>query len=357
MDNATRQVSLGRTSKARALPKELGFGRIFADKMFRMRYTAERGWHDATVCPYGPLDLDPAARVLHYGQEIFEGHKAYRWADGRVALFRPDANAARMNRSAERMRMPKIAEELQVRAITDLVAQLHDWVPDDAGSSLYIRPTMIATEKGLGVRPATEFLYYVIVSPVGPYFPQGFSPIRVFAEDKYVRAVAGGTGGAKCGGNYAGSLAAQAAAKEKGYDAVLWLDAAEHRYVEEIGAMNVGFVVDGQLMTSPLTGSILAGITRDSVLTLARDNGRGGVERRLAIDEIVEGISNGTVTEAFGIGTAAVITPIGWLGWKGQDYEIQGGQVGEMAQGFYDELTDIQYGRAEDRHGWMKIVE
>lgn len=357
MENATRQEAVRARAGARPLPSPLGFGRIFADQMFRMRYTVERGWYDGDIVPYGPLMLDPASRVLHYGQEIFEGHKAYRWSDGRVGLFRPDANAARMNRSATRMQMPTIPEETQLRATLDLVRRVIDWVPDDPGSSLYLRPTMIATEVGLGVRPATEFLYYIIASPVGPYFPSGFAPIRVHAEARYTRAAEGGTGAAKTGGNYAGSLHAAALAKEKGYDAVLWLDGKEHRYVEEIGAMNMCFVIDGKITTSPLSGTILEGVTRDSVLTLARENGDGGIEERLAIDEIVAGIESGRVTEAFGAGTAAVITPIGWLSWNGKEWPIQGGQVGPVARAYYKTLTDIQWGRLVDTRGWMRVVE
>jgi len=339
----------------RKLPAPLGFGKYFADKMFRMRWTEELGWHEAEIVPYGPLQLDPAAKVLHYGQEIFEGHKAYRWADGRIALFRPDQNAVRLNRSATRMCMPEIPSDVQLDAVLALVRQCADWVPEDP-STLYIRPTLIGIEPTLGVRAANEYLYYVILSPVGPYFPNGFSPIRVWVEGKYVRAADGGTGAAKTGGNYAGSLFAQSIAKEKGYEQVLWLDAHEHRYVEEIGAMNIAFVIEGKIVTSPLLGSILPGITRDAVLTLARERGDGGLEQRLAIDELIDGIRTGRVTEAFGIGTAAVITPVGALHWEGAEYSIQGGQVGPVAKEYYKTLTDIQFGRQVDRWGWMRHI-
>jgi branched-chain amino acid aminotransferase len=339
-----------------ALSKELGFGKIFADRMFRMRYTDAAGWHEAEIVPYGPLPLDPAAMVLHYGQEIFEGQKAYRWADGRLAMFRPEANAARFNRSARRMCMPEIPEEVQVEATLKLIAVLRDWVPEPP-SSLYVRPTMIASEAALGVRPATEYLYYIICSPVGPYFPKGFSPVKVRAEQKYVRAVAGGTGETKTGGNYASSLLALRESKAEGYEQNLWLDAKEHRFVEEIGAMNVLFVYEDRLVTSPLSGSILAGITRDSILRLSKDEGRPVEERALSIDEIVSGIQSGKLTEAFGAGTAAVVSPIGAIGWQGKDYTIGSGQPGPVTTKIYKNLTDIQCGRAPDQHGWVRTIE
>ncbi len=355
MENAVRNAVASPASARRALPATLGFGQIFADVMFRMRYTKAQGWQDGEFCPYGPLMLDPAAKVLHYGQEIFEGHKGYRWDDGRIALFRPDANAARMNRSARRMRMPEIPVETQLDAVVELVRRVQDWVPDAPGS-LYLRPTMIATEAGLGVRAATEFLYYVIASPVGPYFPQGFAPIKVHVESKFTRAAEGGMGAAKTGGNYAGSLFAQTEAKERGYDAVLWLDAKEHRFIEEISAMNIFFVIDGQITTSPLTGSILEGITRDSVITLARDADEGGVERLISIDEIIEGIASGRVSEAFAAGTAAVITPVGGFAWQGHEHPIRGGEIGPMAQKYYARLTDTQWGRVVDTRGWIRFI-
>jgi branched-chain amino acid aminotransferase len=344
-------------AKARAtLEKDLGFGRYFADRMFRMKYTEEKGWHDAEIVPYQPLPLDPAAMVLHYGQEIFEGQKAYRWDDGRIAMFRPDANAARMNRSAQRMCMPTIPVEDQMQATRALVGQLADWVPP-APSTLYVRPTMIASEAALGVRAAKEYLYYIICSPVGPYFPKGFAPVRVKAEPAYVRAVEGGTGDAKCGGNYASSLLAQSIAKHEGFEAVLWLDAKEHRFVEEIGAMNILFVVEGRLVTSPLHGSILPGITRDSILHLAAAEGMSVKERGLSIQELTQGIERGVVTEAFGAGTAAVVTPVGAVGWGGTDYVISGNEVGPITQHFYKTLTDFQYGKIGDPYGWMRTVE
>lgn len=345
------------SAKARAtLEKDLGFGRYFADRMFCMKYTEDRGWYDAEIVPYQALPMDPASMVLHYGQEIFEGQKAYRWDDGRVAMFRPDANAARMNRSAQRLCMPTIPVEDQMQATRALVGQLAEWVPP-APSALYVRPTMIASEAALGVRPAKEYLYFIICSPVGPYFPKGFAPVRVKAEPAYVRAVEGGTGDAKCGGNYASSLLAQNIAKSEGFDAVLWLDAKEHRFVEEIGAMNILFVVDGRLVTSPLHGSILPGITRDSILHLAAAEGLAVKERGLSIQEVTQGIERGVVTEAFGAGTAAVVTPVGIVGWGGTDYVISGNEVGPITKHFYQTLTDFHYGKAKDSYGWMRTVE
>jgi branched-chain amino acid aminotransferase len=271
-------------------------------------------------------------------------------------MFRPDANAARQNRSAARLCMPAIPVEDQLQATFQLVSMLRDWIP--AGpSSLYVRPTMIATEPALGVRPATEYMYFIICSPVGPYFPKGFAPVRVKAEPAYVRAVEGGTGDAKCGGNYASSLVAQHVARKEGYEGVLWLDAKEHRYVEEIGAMNILFAIDGKLVTSPLHGSILPGITRDSILRLARDWELKVQERPISIREVTEGIEHGVVKEAFGAGTAAVITPVGTIGWGGQDYVINGGEVGPITSRFYKTLTDIQYGKAKESHGWIRFVE
>ncbi len=355
--NITLHAAASDPARAReTLVKDLGFGKYFADLMFTMRYSPAHGWHQAEIGPYGPLSLDPAAMVFHYGQEIFEGQKAYKWEDSSIAMFRPDANAARLNRSAQRLCMPQIPVEDQVEATFTLVSMLHEWIPA-APSALYVRPTMVAVEPALGVRAATEYLYFIICSPVGPYFPKGFAPVRVKAEPAYVRAVEGGTGDAKCGGNYANSLLAQQMAASEGFDAVLWLDAKEHRYVEEIGAMNIMFVLDGRLVTSPLHGSILPGITRDSILTLARDEGMSVKERFLSIRELTQGIEQGKVTEAFGSGTAAVITPVGTVGWGGHDFVIGAGEVGPVTKHFYKVLTDYQYGKVTpDPYGWVQLV-
>jgi branched-chain amino acid aminotransferase len=356
MEISVRSEQADPTKAKKVLAQDLGFGRYFADRMFRMRYTEAKGWQDSEIVPYGPFLIDPAAMVLHYGQEIFEGQKAYLWADGRIGLFRPEANAARLNSSARRMCMPEIPEELQVEATLRLVGLLRDWVPAPP-SSLYVRPTMIATEPALGVRSAKEFLYFIICSPVGPYFPKGFAPVKVRAEAKHVRAAEGGTGEAKTGGNYAGSLLAQKLAKADGYEANLWLDAREHRFAEEIGAMNILFVLNDAIVTSPLHGTILPGITRESILRMARDEGRKVEERPLSIEEIVAGIKSGALTESFGAGTAAVVTPVGTVGWQGKDHVIAGGEVGPVTQHFYKELTDLQYGKAPDRYHWMRTIE
>jgi branched-chain amino acid aminotransferase len=356
MDIAVR-TDKGDSGKAKSvLAQELGFGRFFADRMFLMRYTVAKGWHDSEIVSYGPLPLDPAAMVLHYGQEIFEGQKAYLWPDGRIGMFRPEANAARLNRSAKRMCMPEIPDEVQLAATLRLVGLLRDWVPTPP-SALYVRPTLIASEAALGVRAATEYLYFIICSPVGPYFPKGFAPVRVRAEEQYVRAVEGGTGAAKAGGNYAGSLAAQAEAKKQGYDGNLWLDAIEHRFVEEMGAMNIFFVLGGKIVTSPLRGTILPGVTRDSILRLTRDEGREVEERRVSIEELAEAAVKGTLTEAFAAGTAAVVTPVGTIGWRGNDLTLGDGQPGPVTRHVYQTLTDIQYGRASDPYQWMTTIE
>ena len=324
--------------------------------MFRMRYSEGTGWHDPEIVSNAPIPLDPAAMVFHYAQEVFEGQKAYRWPDGRIALFRPDANAARLNRSAQRLCMPAIPVQDQLQATFALVSMLESWVPAAPPSALYVRPTMIATEAALGVHVSNEYLYFIICSPVGPYFPNGFAPIRVKAEPAYTRAAEGGTGDAKCGGNYAASLLAQTLAKKEQFDAVLWLDAREHRYVEEIGAMNIFFVVDGKLTTSALRGSILPGITRDSILHLAKDLGMVVEERAIPIDEVTQGIERGTVTEVFAAGTAAIVTPIGLVGWHGRGYWINSNDVGPITRRMYETLTGIQFGKSADPYGWMQTI-
>jgi branched-chain amino acid aminotransferase len=351
MDIAIRTPGTNAALARATHQRQLGFGKHFADLMFRMRYSDETGWHDAEIVPYQPFSLDPASMVFHYAQEIFEGQKAYRWPDGRIALFRPDANAARMNRSAARLCMPTIPVEDQLRATSTLVSMLEAWVPDPP-SALYIRPTMIATEAALGVHVSGEYIYFIICSPVGPYFPRGFAPVRVKAEPTYARAIEGGTGDAKCGGNYAASLLAQKLAKQEGFDQVIWLDAKEHRYVEEMGAMNILFVVDGKLSTSAL-GSILPGITRDSVLRLAKDQGMAVEERAISIEEVTRGIEQGKVSEVFAAGTAAIITPVGVIAWGGREYVVNCNEVGPVTRRVYETLTAYQFGKTTDPYGWM----
>jgi len=331
---------------------QLQFGKQFTDRMFVMEYQAGKGWHNARIQPYAPFTLDPAAMVFHYAQEIFEGLKAFRRPDGAVTLFRPSDNVARFNLSARRMCMPEIDEEFFLGALQQLVKLEADWVPQSEGTSLYIRPAMIATEPMLGVRPAEQYICYIILSPVGAYYKGGIAPVKIWISDHYTRAAQGGTGEVKTGGNYAASLLAAREAAEKGYDQVLWLDAREKKYVEEVGSMNICFVYDGKLITSPLHGTILDGITRRSVLRLARDMGMDVVEKALTVDEIFEGIESGRLTEAFGTGTAVVVSPVGQFTYRDRTVTLGDGNTGEVTQKLYDTLTGIQYGRIPDSYGW-----
>ncbi|SNB48044.1 branched-chain amino acid aminotransferase [Geobacter sp. DSM 9736] len=335
---------------------KLGFGRIFTDRMLVAEWKAGQGWVDARIQPYAPFMLDPACLVLHYAQEIFEGLKAYRWKDDKIALFRPEMNARRFNLSAERMCMPEVPEELFLKGIEQLVSLEREWVPSSEGTSLYIRPTLIAVEPVLGVKPSDHYFFYVIMSPVGAYYPAGFNPIKILVEDHYVRAVPGGTGEAKTGGNYASSLKAALEAKKKGFDQVLWLDGVSKQFVEEVGAMNMLFAYGNRVVTSPLTGSILNGVTRDSVLKLAGTLGFTVEERQLDINELLNDISSGRITEAFGSGTAAVITPVGALNFKEKTYTVADGGVGSITRKLYDTLTGIQYGKVADTFGWIRKI-
>jgi branched-chain amino acid aminotransferase len=340
------------------LPQPLGFGRHFARRMFRQIHTAEQGWHDARICAFAPLALDPAAVALHYGQSVFEGCKAYRRADGDINLFRVDANAARFNASAERLAMPAVDVAFHCEAIRRLVLLERDWVPSAPGASLYIRPVMLGVEPTLEVRSAREFIHYVIVSPVGAFFPDGFKPIAVQVAHDFVRASPGGTGAVKTGGNYGAGLLGTERARAAGYQQVLWLDGAQRRYVEEVGAMNIAFVYGAKHIRTPrLSGSILPGVTRDSILCLAPELGFDATEERIDIEEVVRDIERGDVTEVFGMGTAAVVAPIGRLGFRGRDLVINQMLAGPVAGALYQRLTDIQYGRAADSHGWVKRIE
>ncbi|MEG0779394.1 MAG: branched-chain amino acid aminotransferase, partial [Oscillospiraceae bacterium] len=331
--------------------KTLGFGKTFSDYMFIMEYTVKDGWHDARIQPYQPLTIDPASPVLHYGQEIFEGLKAYRRVDGKIGMFRPEENAARMNRSAERMCMPQIPVDMQVQAMKALVDVEREWVPHSDGTSLYLRPTMIADGSTLGVHAAPRYIYFIICAPSGAYYANGLAPVRIYIEDGYVRAVEGGTGEAKCGGNYAASMKGALVAEEKGYDQVLWLDGRQNRYIEEVGAMNVMFVIGGKLVTPKLHGSILPGITRKSILEVGRDMGLVVEERPIDVQELVEAYKAGTMTEAFGTGTAAVISPIGEMAYKDTIMKFGDGKtIGPVSQKMYDTLTGIQWGRVADSH-------
>ena len=342
--------------KAKPDENSLGFGKHMTDHMFVMKYTAQKGWHDAEIKPYGSFSLDPAAMVLHYGQEIFEGLKAYRGRDDRIFLFRPKDNLKRMNVSAARMCMPEIPVEDVYLGLKELVRLEKDWVPRADGATLYIRPAMIATEVGLGVKPAKEYIFFIINCPVGAYYPEGFNPVKIFVTDKYVRAVAGGVGNAKTGGNYAASIMAAVEAQKLGYTQVLWLDAIERRYIEEVGTMNIFFLIGEELITPPLSGSILPGITRDSVLSLTRDWGLNVSEKKITIADVLAANENGTLREVFGTGTAAVISPVGEINYRDQVCSINNGKTGELAQKLFDELQAIQNGYRPDPYNWVVEV-
>jgi branched-chain amino acid aminotransferase len=332
-----------------------GFGKYFTDHMVRIMWTPEAGWHHGRVEPYGPISLDPASAVLHYAQEIFEGLKAYRHPDGSVWTFRPEANAERLQRSARRLALPELPAEAFLAAIEALVRVEEAWVPSGAEQSLYLRPFMFASEAFLGVRPAREVTFLLIACPVGAYFPGGVKPVSIWLSTNYTRAAPGGTGAAKCGGNYAASLAPMIEGAAHGCDQVAFLDAAEHRWVEELGGMNIYFVYrDGRLVTPELVGTILEGVTRSSLLTLAKEHGLDVEERRVSIDEWRDGVESGQISEVLACGTAAVITPIGQLLWEGGQIGVPGGEPGPVATRLRQALLDIQYGRAEDVHGWMR---
>ncbi len=346
-------IEKNQNPKTKPDPDKLGFGNHFSDHMFLMNYKTGKGWYDGRIVPYQPLCLDPAAAVFHYAQEMFEGLKAYRAADGRTLLFRPDMNAKRTRRTNERMCIPDLDEDLQVAAIKALVAVEKDWVPEADGTSLYLRPFIIASEPFLGVRPSDEFLYVIIASPSGSYYENGLAPTRIFVEDEYVRAAPGGTGYAKVGGNYAGALKAQEKAHDKGCSQVLWLDGVERRYVEEIGTSNAFFMIGDEIITAPLDGTILPGITRDSVLTLLRHWGMKVTERKLLLSEIFQAHETGNLTEVFATGTAAVISPVGELIWKDKSVTINNNEIGALSQKLYDEIYGIQTGKKEDPFGWV----
>jgi len=336
---------------------KLVFGRVFSDHMFMIDWRADRGWQDARIVPYEALQLDPAAMVLHYGQGSFEGLKAYRWPDGTIHLFRPERNWERFNRSARRMCMPEIDTAFQFQLIGRLLGIDEEWIPHHVGSSLYIRPTMIASEAHLGVRPASEYLYYVITGPVAAYYAEVFNPVKIYVSDEFVRAVRGGVGEAKTMANYASSLFAAEYAKKQGLTQVLWLDAVERRFIEEVGTMNIFFRIEDELITPALSGSILPGVTRDSVIQLARHWGIAVSERPIAVEEVITAIKSGAMKEVFGTGTAAVVSPVGDIYFKGESFQVQDGGVGEWSQRFYDEIVGIQYGEREDKFGWVYHVK
>ncbi|ROR28251.1 branched-chain amino acid aminotransferase [Mobilisporobacter senegalensis] len=353
-------IRFEKTTAPKEIPDEdnpLVFGTIFTDHMFLMDYEEGKGWHDARVVPYGPLSLEPSAMVFHYGQEMFEGLKAYKTEDGRILLFRPDKNIERANRTNERLCMPEIPEEDFLAALKAVVKTDEEWIPTKEGTSLYIRPFLIATDPFLGVRPSNTYTFIIILSPVGAYYPEGLDPVKIWIEDEYVRAVKGGIGEAKTGGNYVASMKAQVKAHEAGYSQVLWLDGVERRYIEEVGAMNIFFKIDGKIITPQLNGSILPGVTRDSVIQLCKDWGIPVEERKITIDEIYEAHKNGILEEVFGTGTAAVISPVGQLRWENHIMKVQDGGIGELSQKMYDTITGIQLGKIEDTKNWTVEVK
>ena len=341
-----------------AMLADPGFGRYFSDHMARVSWTKELGWHDAQVVPYGPLALDPATNFVHYGQSIFEGLKAYRMHDGTISTFRPDRNAARFRKSAQRLAMPELPDDFFLGSIDALLDIDSDWVPSGEDRSLYLRPFMFSTEVGLGVRPADRYSYLLIASPAGAYFPKGVKPVSVWLSEDFVRAAPGGTGEAKCAGNYAASLVAQAEAIEHGCDQVVWLDAAEHRWVEEMGGMNLFFVVgsgdNAKLLTPELSGALLPGITRESILTMGADLGYSVEEGRINVDDWRKGNESGEITEVFACGTAAVITPVGHVKGRTGEWNVGNGEPGEVTMRLRNALTDLQTGKADDPYGWRR---
>lgn len=334
----------------------LGFGKYFTDYMFVMDYEEERGWHDPRITPYEPVHLDPSASVFHYGQAVFEGLKAYRSEDGRVLMFRPDQNIKRLNKSLRRMSMPPLDEKLALEALIQLVELEQEWIPIEKGTSLYIRPFVIATEPSLGVRPSKRYKFMVVLTPVGSYYGDQLKPIRIYVEDEYVRAVTGGVGDVKTSGNYAASLQAQRKAEELGYDQVLWLDGVEKKYVEEVGSMNIFFIINGEAVTPALNGSILGGITRASVIELLKSWGIRVREEQVAIDDIYEAAMRGEVSEVFGTGTAAVISPVGALHIHGETIELNNGLIGEVSERLYETIAGIQVGKVRDSFRWVVEV-
>lgn len=352
-------IKVEKTKAPKKLPDKddpLIFGTIFTDHMFIMDYKEGTGWYDARIVPYQPISLEPSAMVFHYGQEMFEGLKAYKAKDGRVLLFRPDMNAKRTIRTCRRLSMPEIPEEDFVQAVKELVKIDKDWIPTREGTSLYIRPFIIATDPFLGVRPSYTYKFIIILSPVGAYYPEGINPVKIWIEDDYVRAVKGGIGEAKTGGNYVASLKSQVKAHDEGYSQVLWLDGVHRKYIEEVGAMNIFFKINGTIKTPKLNGSILPGVTRDTTIRLCKEWGIPTEECLISIDDIYESYQNNTLEEVFGTGTAAVISPVGQLRWGDHIMKVQGGGIGPISQRLYDTITGIQLGKIKDDHNWTVEV-
>ena len=348
-------IRIEKTATPKAKPVDetaLGFGKIFTDHMAIVDWNMEKGWYDARIVPFGPFPIHPASTALHYGSETFEGLKAYHRADGKVQMFRPIENIRRMNRSAERMCLPQIPEDMAMEALTAFVKMEEDWTPSAPGTSLYLRPFMFGNDETLGVHAVHNATYVIIASPVGSYYKEGINPVRIMIESEDVRAVRGGTGEAKCGGNYAASNRAGERAEQKGYSQVLWLDGVHRKYIEEVGAMNVMFKIAGEVVTPALSGSILPGITRKSCIEVLKSKGYKVSERLISIDELAEAMQNGTLEEAWGCGTAAVVSPIGELCYKDVKYPVNNGHIGDVTQMLYDTLNGIQWGKVEDTFGW-----
>ena len=350
------KITKAKTLKEKPDFSNLGFGKYFTDHMFVMDYSENEGWHDARIVPFDYIPIHPASTVLHYGAEIFEGMKAYRTADG-YQMFRPIENIRRMNDSAERLCLPTLEEEFTLKALTELITLEYEWIPDKPGTSLYIRPFMFGNDESLGVHAVHNATFVIILSPVGNYYAEGLNPVKISIESEDVRAVRGGTGYAKCGGNYAASLRAGKRAAEKGFSQVLWLDGVERKYIEEVGAMNVMFKINGEIVTPMLTGSVLPGITRKSSIEILREWGYKVSEKLISVDELMEAAENGTLEEAWGTGTAAVVSPIGHLYYKGKDHIVSNNEIGELTQKLYNELTGIQWGRNPDKRGWCYKVK
>ena len=353
------ELSISKSENLKTKPDDagLGFGTLFTDHMLNMDYNLEDGWHAARIEPYGSITMDPSTMFLHYGQGVFEGLKAYRTESGQIQLFRPQENIKRLNRSCRRLCIPEIDEDFALESLKQLIALEKDWVPGAPETSLYIRPTIIATDPFLGVRASHTYRYFIILSPVGAYYPEGFNPVKILVTSEYVRAVRGGVGEAKTPGNYAASLLAGDLAHEAGYTQVLWLDGVEQKYLEEVGSMNIFFVIDDEIITPELNGSILPGITRKSVIELAKHWNEKVSERKVSIDELFEAHAAGRLREVFGSGTAAVISPVGQIKYGDQVITINDNQTGPVAQKYYNAITDIQYGKAEDPLGWVVPVD
>ena len=353
-------IRIEKTTNPKPLPAKdnpLTFGTIFTDHMFIMNYETGKGWHDPRIVPYGNISLEPSAMVFHYGQEMFEGLKAYKADDGRILLFRPDKNIERANNTNRRICIPEIDPADFLQAIKEIVSIDRAWIPDRPGTSLYIRPFIIATDPFLGVRPSDTYLFIIILSPVGPYYPEGLDPVKIWIEDEYVRAVKGGIGEAKTGGNYVASLASQVKAHDEGYSQVLWLDGVHREYIEEVGAMNIFFKINGKVVTRMLNGSILPRVTRNSCIALCKEWGYPVEERRISVHELFEAAENGSLEECWGTGTAAVISPVGHLRWEEKVLQIRDGGIGPLSQKLYDTVTGIQLGKIEGPEGWVVEVK